>query len=65
LERRNFIKLTGVSMASLVAKPERLKYKNHPGWKLVFKNRKQWMKKRFLVERTIMKDGRLFIQYGW
>ncbi|HEY8957525.1 hypothetical protein [Chitinophaga sp.] len=46
-------------------KPYALRFKNHPNWKAVSKNRKQWMKKRFLEDRTINPDGCLRIVYGW
>ncbi|MEI3796615.1 MULTISPECIES: hypothetical protein [unclassified Chitinophaga] len=46
-------------------KPYASRFKNHPNWKIVSKNKKQWMKKRFLENRTIRPDGSLLIQYGW
>ncbi|SFW77275.1 hypothetical protein SAMN05661012_04495 [Chitinophaga sancti] len=41
------------------------KFYNHPNWKIVSKNNKQWMKKRFLSRKTIMCDGSLYIELGW
>ncbi|WP_159454165.1 hypothetical protein [Chitinophaga ginsengisegetis] len=46
-------------------KPYASRFKNHPNWKIVSKNKKQWMKKRFLENRTTRPDGSLLIQYGW
>lgn len=46
-------------------KPEKLKYRFHPNWKLVSKNRKQWMKKRFLTERRDYAHGTYDIRFGW
>jgi hypothetical protein len=38
--------------------------KNHANWKLVSKNRKQWMKKRFIKERRNSPRG-FATYYGW
>lgn len=46
-------------------KPEKLKYRFHPNWKVVSKNKKQWMKKRFLTQRTNYGDNTYFIRFGW
>lgn len=46
-------------------KPERPKYRDHPNWKLVSKNRKQWMKKRFLTKESRLFDGTIYIRFGW
>ncbi|WP_212003641.1 hypothetical protein [Chitinophaga sp. HK235] len=46
-------------------KPEKLKFWNHPSWKIVSKNKKQWMKKKFLIDRQVGPDGDIWIRYGW
>lgn len=46
-------------------KPEKLKYRNHPNWKLVSKNRKQWMKKQFIQVRKDDAEGSFRISFGW
>jgi hypothetical protein len=46
-------------------KPERAKFSNHPNWKQVSKNKKQWMKKRFFQKRKNRPDGSYTIYYGW
>ncbi|MBC9914798.1 hypothetical protein [Chitinophaga varians] len=46
-------------------KPEKLKYSFHPNWKLVSKNRKQWMKKRFLTQRRDYANNTYDIRFGW
>jgi len=38
--------------------------KNHPNWKLVSKNRKQWMKKRFIKVNRSYPEG-FDTYYGW
>ncbi|WP_343671000.1 hypothetical protein [Chitinophaga sp.] len=46
-------------------KPEKLKYRDHPNWKLVSKNPKQWMKKKFIKVREDYVDGSFHISFGW
>jgi hypothetical protein len=46
-------------------KPEKLKFKDYPSWKLVNKNRRQWMKKRFIQRRVNYANGTFDIFYGW
>ncbi|QJB30446.1 hypothetical protein HF324_03430 [Chitinophaga oryzae] len=48
-----------------IDKPEKLKYRFHPNWKLVSKNKKQWKKKKFLSERIDFHDGTFYIRFGW
>ncbi|NIG54562.1 hypothetical protein F3J22_13795 [Chitinophaga sp. Cy-1792] len=45
--------------------PNDMKFKNLPSWKIVSKNRKQWMKKKFMTESTIMRDGSLWVEKWW
>lgn len=46
-------------------KPEKLKYRYHPNWKLVSKNQKQWMKKPFHQRKQEAPDGSYYIFFGW
>jgi hypothetical protein len=46
-------------------KPYALRFRNHPNWKVVSKNRKQWMRKKFLMKHMQHPDGTLVIEYGW
>ncbi|WP_177192204.1 hypothetical protein [Chitinophaga arvensicola] len=46
-------------------KPYKARFKDHPNWKMVSKNRKQWMKKRFMKKIEFMNHGSIHILYGW
>ncbi|RBL91374.1 hypothetical protein DF182_01770 [Chitinophaga flava] len=46
-------------------KPEKERFRNYPSWKVVSKNKKQWMKKKFLVDRKVWPNGKIWIRYGW
>lgn len=46
-------------------KPEKVKFKDHPNWKMVSKNRKQWMEKKFFRVKYNYPDGRFNISFGW
>ncbi|RFS26755.1 hypothetical protein DVR12_02930 [Chitinophaga silvatica] len=46
-------------------KDQPIRFKNPPSWKVVSKNRKQWMKKRFFTENTIMNNGEIYIKRWW
>lgn len=52
-----FVKMVYVS--------EKMEYSNHPNWKLVSKNRKQWMKKPFIQVREDYPDGSFKIFFRW
>jgi len=39
--------------------------KNPANWKLVSRNRKQWMKKRFIKVKRSYGDGSFATYYGW
>jgi hypothetical protein len=39
--------------------------RNYPGWKLVSKNRKQWMKKRFIPYVWKERDGKEVVYFRW
>ena len=41
------------------------KIKNHPNWKLVSRNRKQWMKKHFFTVRRARTMTGIANYYGW
>jgi hypothetical protein len=44
--------------------PYALRFKDLPNWKLVSKNKKQWMKKNSLQESTST-NGIIYIRFGW
>jgi hypothetical protein len=46
-------------------KPEKLKFRNHPNWKQVTRNKKQWMKKRYFQKRQNYPDGTFIVYFGW
>ncbi|MFB6457102.1 hypothetical protein ACE38W_17660 [Chitinophaga sp. Hz27] len=42
-----------------------MRFKNPPSWKIVSKNKKQWMKKKFFTESNIIEDGNIDIERWW
>jgi hypothetical protein len=40
-------------------------FRNYPNWKLVSKNRKQWMKKNFKKREEKMLNGTMYIEFYW
>lgn len=46
-------------------KTEKEKFSNHPNWKLVSKNKKQWMKKPYIPQRMDYSIGRFEISFRW
>ncbi|WP_343690044.1 hypothetical protein [Chitinophaga sp.] len=41
------------------------RFRNYPNWKMVSKNRKQWMGKKFIPYERHVKDGRVVIYFRW
>jgi hypothetical protein len=46
-------------------KNEKQKFQRHPNWKLVSKNKKQWMKKPYIQVRRDYPDGNFYITFRW